>query len=112
MPVEKIGADDSFFRIGSDSISAMKLAGHASAQGLLLTVASIFLTPVLDNMAKSIATSSESGERSNSTPQAPNPFSLLSVSNMSGLMEDTIRPQLIDLKSTTEDIMPAPDFQA
>jgi aryl carrier-like protein len=112
MPVKKIGADDSFFRIGSDSISAMKLAGYASAQGLSLTVDSIFLIPVLDNMAKSIATSSENGERSNSTPQTPNSFSLLSVSNMSGLMEDTIRPRFVDLKSTTEDIMPASNFQA
>ncbi|KAH8597089.1 hypothetical protein B0O99DRAFT_685008 [Bisporella sp. PMI_857] len=48
---EKISANDSFLRAG-DSIQAMRLAGLARQQGLLLTVADIFQSPILGDMAK------------------------------------------------------------
>ncbi|KAJ5091869.1 hypothetical protein NUU61_006739 [Penicillium alfredii] len=51
--------EDSFFALGGDSLSAMNLVGAAQAQGIALTVTSIFKTPVLVDMAKSCAAAPE-----------------------------------------------------
>ncbi|KAL4819990.1 hypothetical protein BDW67DRAFT_181698 [Aspergillus spinulosporus] len=50
--VSNIGSNDNFFRIGGDSIEAMKLAAAARAQGLSLSVADIFNNPKLSDMAR------------------------------------------------------------
>lgn len=50
--VSNIGSNDNFFRVGGDSIEAMKLAAAARAQGLSLSVADIFNNPKLDDMAR------------------------------------------------------------
>ena len=47
-----IGADDSFFRHGGDSIGAMRLVTAAHSKGIHLTVASIFQTPKLSELAR------------------------------------------------------------
>ncbi|EFQ88192.1 hypothetical protein PTT_16039 [Pyrenophora teres f. teres 0-1] len=46
-----IGLDDSFFRIGGDSIAAMKLVGEARRMGLQISVADIFRHPKLADLA-------------------------------------------------------------
>ena len=48
-----IGADDSFFRLGGDSIRAMRLVAAAREEGIVLTVAGIFETPTISGMSKS-----------------------------------------------------------
>ncbi|CAA9959606.1 hypothetical protein P3342_004871 [Pyrenophora teres f. teres] len=48
---ESIGLDDSFFRLGGDSIAAMKLVGEACRTGLQLSVADIFRHPTLAVLA-------------------------------------------------------------
>ncbi|KAK2811278.1 hypothetical protein FQN49_008470, partial [Arthroderma sp. PD_2] len=48
---ETIGLDDSFFRIGGDSIGAMRLVGMARQRGITLTVRDIFRNPVLRDLA-------------------------------------------------------------
>ncbi|QMW46378.1 hypothetical protein G4B11_009833 [Aspergillus flavus] len=53
-----VGAGDSFFGIGGDSLSAMKLVSSADSQGIALTVADIYANPILADMAK-ICKSSE-----------------------------------------------------
>ncbi|KAK2591375.1 hypothetical protein QQS21_010935 [Conoideocrella luteorostrata] len=68
-----ISLDDSFLQIGGDSIQAMRLAGAARDQGLMLTVAEIFKHPKLDDLAQLL---------SQSAPTAlaitgPKPFALL-----------------------------------
>ncbi|KAJ5210211.1 AMP-dependent synthetase/ligase [Penicillium cf. griseofulvum] len=50
-PAEIIGPDDNFFRLGGDSIAAMRLATRASEQGFQLGVADIFLNPKLSDLA-------------------------------------------------------------
>lgn len=50
---EDIGVEDNFFRLGGDSISAMKLVAAARAQGIEITVAKIFQTPVLNELCGS-----------------------------------------------------------
>jgi amino acid adenylation domain-containing protein len=56
-----IGADDSFLRLGGDSISAMNLVGQARSAGLSLTIADVLKHPTLSNMAR--ATLSAQGQR-------------------------------------------------
>ncbi|KAK1914117.1 hypothetical protein P3342_007363 [Pyrenophora teres f. teres] len=48
---DSIGLDDSFFRLGGDSIAAMKLVGEARRAGIHLTVADLFRNPKLDQLA-------------------------------------------------------------
>ncbi|KAK4168265.1 non-ribosomal peptide synthetase [Cladorrhinum sp. PSN259] len=48
---ERILADHSFFKVGGDSYTAMKLVTAARAKGVLLSVATIMQTPKLSDMA-------------------------------------------------------------
>ena len=50
-PPGSIGTEDSFFRLGGDSVSAMQLVGAARSQGISLTVIDIFRNPRLCDMA-------------------------------------------------------------
>lgn len=52
-PTDSIGADDSFFRLGGDSIGAMRLVTASRKEGMLLAVANIFAHPKLVDMAAS-----------------------------------------------------------
>ena len=83
LPPADIGADDSFFRLGGDSIAAMKLAGVAREDGLGLTVALVFQQPKLSNLARAIQPAS--GVAVN----IPSPFSLLD--------EDGLRDAVLQL---------------
>ncbi|GFF58761.1 nonribosomal peptide synthase, putative [Aspergillus udagawae] len=51
LPASSIGAEDSFFRLGGDSIMAMKAAPLAREHGLRITVADIFDKPKLRDLA-------------------------------------------------------------
>jgi aryl carrier-like protein len=66
-----VGADDNFFRLGGDSLAAMKLAGLARSQGIALTFENIFKHPVLKDMANACGIS-QSDDQMESKP-----FSLL-----------------------------------
>ena len=57
--LDQIGADDSFFRLGGDSIVAIQLASAAQTQGLNISVSNIFEKPQLSSMALAITLSSE-----------------------------------------------------
>ena len=59
--VRSIGADDSLFRLGGDSIVAIKLAGIARTAGITLTVAQIFKHPELSGMAQEMVIVSPEG---------------------------------------------------
>ncbi len=48
---DSISVEDSFFRMGGDSIGAMRLVGLARQNGLSLTVPDIFQNPVLRDLA-------------------------------------------------------------
>ena len=54
LDTEKIGASDSFLRIGGDSITAMWLVAVAREQGLSLTVDTIFRHPRLFELAQEV----------------------------------------------------------
>ena len=50
--VTRIGTQDNFFRVGGDSLQAMKLVAIAHRERLLLTVDQVFLYPVMADMAR------------------------------------------------------------
>ncbi|KAK6087840.1 non-ribosomal peptide synthetase protein [Seiridium cupressi] len=68
---QAIYANDNFFRLGGDSITAMRLVASARHQGWLLTVKTVFEAPKLEDMAKQMRRDSDS------TTQEVPPFSLL-----------------------------------
>ncbi|PVH97248.1 nonribosomal peptide synthase-like protein, partial [Periconia macrospinosa] len=51
---DSVGADDSFFRLGGDSIGAMKLVTESRKEGIVISVANIFAHPKLSEMAATI----------------------------------------------------------
>ncbi|KAI0578153.1 Nonribosomal peptide synthase [Pyrenophora tritici-repentis] len=51
LDADAVGAEDSFFRLGGDSISAMKLVTAARKHGVVLNVANVFTYPKLLDMA-------------------------------------------------------------
>ncbi|KAL4993341.1 hypothetical protein BDV10DRAFT_190061 [Aspergillus recurvatus] len=105
LPPDTIGADDSFFRLGGDSIAAMRLAGAAREDSLTLTVADVFKFPGLAQLATVIlSTASQT-----TLPAAPPPFSLLSVAETELFLRKIIDPyiplhdhEILDAFPTTE----------
>lgn len=69
---DKIAANDSFLRLGGDSIAAMRLVALARDQGFFFTVADIFNQPQLSELAVVMKTCPETNSN-----QAIQPFSLL-----------------------------------
>jgi aryl carrier-like protein len=103
LPPDSIGADDSFFRLGGDSISAMRLAGAARADGCNLGVADVFNHPVLSRLA--VAASSSCSEIS--VASEPTPFSLLSPGTY-----EQITLSLPFSKDILQDALPTTQLQA
>ncbi|KAI1051402.1 hypothetical protein LB506_003776 [Fusarium annulatum] len=83
IPTGQISKDDSFFRLGGDSVDAMKLVPVARAEGLAITVMAIFNNPVLSDMAMSCKHSDEA------LVSSVDPFSLLSdTKDLSSLLRE------------------------
>lgn len=77
MAPETIGLDDNFFRLGGDSISAIRLVALAHEEKLSLTVTDIFRWPTLEKMSK------QGVQELGSKDSAIDPFSLLAVQPLS-----------------------------
>ncbi|XP_014550376.1 hypothetical protein COCVIDRAFT_31863 [Bipolaris victoriae FI3] len=99
---DSIGLDDSFFRLGGDSIAAMKLVGEARRHGVQLTVADLFRHPTLAQISLAGLASPDS------SPQPVLPFSLLpltikdSILSQNVLLESSIQQQHVaDILPTT-----------
>ncbi|KAJ5855559.1 uncharacterized protein N7529_009503 [Penicillium soppii] len=102
---DSIGADDSFFRLGGDSISAMQLASLARSQGLELSVSDIFALRQLSMLAKVLVKSLNVKASTNVEP-----FSFLDPEHKSALLYS--RPgSPYFTKDTILDILPVTDLQ-
>ncbi|PYH46246.1 nonribosomal peptide synthase Pes1 [Aspergillus saccharolyticus JOP 1030-1] len=101
-----VTAEDNFFGLGGDSFSAMKLVVAASAEGLLLTVADIYKTPVFVDMAKSCG-AVESG----SVVEKIEPFSLLPTSVTQEEILDEVTEQCSVPKPMIADLYPCSPVQ-
>ncbi|OHF00037.1 hypothetical protein CORC01_04683, partial [Colletotrichum orchidophilum] len=99
---ESIGVNDSFFRLGGDSISAMKLVTAARSVGISITVSDIFQTPVLANLCRC------SGSESDEIEVIP-PFSLIPAYDT--LMHQEAARQCGVTPEALEDLYPCTPLQ-
>lgn len=83
LAIEKsaIGANDNFFKLGGDSVAAMRLVGAArdQAQGIILTVAAVFRNAQLSDMAREgeAAAIAQAANRLSEESKVIAPFTLL-----------------------------------
>jgi amino acid adenylation domain-containing protein len=103
-----IGADDSFFRLGGDSITAMQLVAATQKIGMSLTVAAIFRQPQLSAMAQSVESSGAMITESGSDLQ---PFSLLPASDSLNNVLLSAALQCHVEKGMIEDVYPCTPLQ-
>lgn len=105
-----ISADDTFFRHGGDSISAMRLVTAARKQGYSISVADIFQAPRLSEIAQKFVQDTKSVD--SDTDVKIMPFSLLDKS----ISVVDIRKEVSDtcdiLPEQVEDILPCSAIQA
>ena len=101
-----VGADDSFFRLGGDSITAMKLVLAARSKGISLDVVNIFKTPKLADLA--IICSSSEGQKE-AAASIPKPFAMIHSSVDEVLGE--ISEECHNREETVLDVYPCSPMQ-
>ena len=102
---DSIGVEDSFFKLGGDSIGAMRLVTTARSKDIALTVASIFQKSTLLDMAKSAAPMSK-------TVHAPvEPFSLLKNDVSVNRLKQEIGTQIRVNVQSIKDVYPCTTIQ-
>ncbi|KAK5987041.1 Nonribosomal peptide synthetase GRA1 [Cladobotryum mycophilum] len=102
---DSIGLDDNYFQLGGDSISAMQLVAASRAEGVLLTVESIFKHPVLSELALSAQCTDEFV-----IPEIP-PFQTgPHVEQISELVEEVVK-RYGYLEGDVEDMYPCTPLQ-
>ncbi|KAL7780525.1 hypothetical protein CFE70_010549, partial [Pyrenophora teres f. teres 0-1] len=97
---DSIGLDDSFFRLGGDSIAAMKLVGEARRAGIHLTVADVFLHPNLVHLCGIIQA------LSSSMVDSVLPFTLLQPDTKELILSEWESLGKMSLSDNTADILP------
>jgi amino acid adenylation domain-containing protein/non-ribosomal peptide synthase protein (TIGR01720 family) len=86
LSADTVGAEDSFFRLGGDSISAMRLVTASRKQGVVLNVANVFAHPKLAEMAATaVLLSSE--ELTTQAEIAAVPFELVTQNDKQRIIE-------------------------
>ncbi|KAL2110714.1 hypothetical protein VUR80DRAFT_841 [Thermomyces stellatus] len=106
MADEDISLSDSFFQLGGDSISAMKLVSEARSVGWSLTVAKVFQNRALYDMAKIL----EEVEARPVKQEAPEPFSLIDGADETFL--SAIQKELADPGWKVVNVLPVRPLQA
>ncbi|KAF4345070.1 AM-toxin synthetase (AMT) [Fusarium beomiforme] len=101
---EKLSLDDNFFRLGGDSIVAMRMVSSLRQDGYRLSVASIFQNMQLRGMANSLI---EILPETSESTKKYTPFSLLSTKDVEGFLAQSIQPQLADSTWKIQDVLPA-----
>ncbi|KAM5469141.1 NRPS cluster protein [Microsporum audouinii] len=104
----QIGLDDSFFRLGGDSVSAMRLVTSARKAGINLTVADIFRHPHIDEQAI-ISSSSPNNILKTLTAK---PFTHIQRKDLERVISLVGLGPYAKNASDIEDILPATDVQA
>jgi len=104
-----VGAEDSFFRLGGDSISAMRLVSASRREGVVLNVANVFAYPKLAEMAATVSVLS-SEERTSQANVTVVPFELISQSNQRRIMDFAAAECGVSL-GAIEDVYPCSRLQ-
>lgn len=108
MRPEQIDVDDNFFRLGGDSVLAMKLVSGLRAQGHGLSVADVFQHMRLGDAARVLKVNSASTGKT----QPYKPFSTLGLPNVGQFLADVVRPRLAVPEWSIKDAAPVTDSQA
>ncbi|KAK4459840.1 nonribosomal siderophore peptide synthase Sid2 [Cladorrhinum samala] len=111
----QIDLDDNFFRLGGDSVLAMKLVSSLRTEGHGMTVADIFRFMRLGDAAKALKVNQFAVQ-----PPAPQrlpshePFSMLPGGSLDSEMflTEFVRPQLASPDWSIQDVYPVTDSQA
>ena len=109
LPVEDVGVDDHFFRMGGDSIKAMQLVATADTHGVCLTVVDVFRHPILGDMAD-IASRADEFQ----LPTAPQQFELVSALDDASSRQRLLRliaSQCGTLAERIQDVYPCTPIQ-
>lgn len=106
-----VGADDNFFRVGGDSIGAMKLITAARARGVFITVANIFQYPKLSELSTNATVASDSSQLL-AVPSSLEPFSMVHTSKqpLKDFIEEVAAECQVDIDSIS-DIYPCTAIQ-
>lgn len=105
---DKISLDDNFFRLGGDSIVAMRMVSALRRGGYRLSVADMFQNMKLRDMASAIINSNPAPEKPAKVYSA---FSLLKSRDVEAFLAETIRPALADSTWKIQDVLPVTDTQ-
>ena len=105
VPKTSIGSEDSFFRLGGDSLAAMRLVGIARSRGIALSVVDIFRHPTLEEMSKKYQLAKAT------TQVSIPPFSLLRNSAIKDAVIDEIANQCNVQSESIADIYPCSALQ-
>jgi aryl carrier-like protein len=108
VPIEHIEPNDNFFRLGGDSVLAMKLAAHLRGQGYGLTVADIFRYMKLNDAAEVMTVT----EIAKEMVHVYKPFSTLQVEDAKAFVEESVKPKFSDAAWAIKDVAPVTDSQA
>ncbi|KAB5563535.1 nonribosomal siderophore peptide synthase Sid2 [Coniochaeta sp. 2T2.1] len=106
---EQIEVDDNFFRLGGDSVLAMKLVSSLRAQGHSLTVADVFQHMRLGDAAKVLKVD-KAATQEKLEPHVP--FSLAQTGDVMSFLDEVVRPKLADPTWRIQDVLPVTDSQA
>ncbi|KAE8862407.1 hypothetical protein PTNB29_04969 [Pyrenophora teres f. teres] len=107
MPKDEIKASDSFFDLGGDSIGAMRLVSDARAQGINITVAQVFESSSLAELA---ASAQDTAVVSQSTAISNKPYAALGK-EASFYTPDRIGDYLENFEWQIVDVYPARPLQ-
>ncbi|KAJ5606380.1 AMP-binding enzyme [Penicillium lagena] len=105
---EQIDVEDNFFRLGGDSVLAMKLVSSLRADGHSLTVADIFQHMRLGDAAKVLKVD----QASKAKVQSYKPFSTLNFSGVEQFLSQAVRPNLANSNWSILDVSPVTESQA
>ncbi|KAI5468008.1 hypothetical protein BGZ63DRAFT_344835 [Mariannaea sp. PMI_226] len=100
----RLTLDDNFFRLGGDSIVAMRMVSALRRAGYQLSVADMFKNMQLRSMAKALGDSA--AKPAEKPKQIYNPYSLLSVNDVDAFLSQIVRPQLADPSWNIVDVLP------
>ncbi|OCL10211.1 nonribosomal peptide synthase-like protein [Glonium stellatum] len=107
---DSIGADDSFFRMGGDSIGAMRLVTSSCKEGVVLTVANIFQKPKLSDMALAAELISAVDQADNAQLDLE-PFALLPNKKLISPILELVSSECDVSTDAVEDIYPCTQLQ-
>lgn len=104
--IDSFGTDESFFRIGGDSITAIQVVASARADGVVLSTEDIFRQPTIAGMAKAAKLS----DAANDGDDDASPYSLLPEGEQREIME-AITAEYDISQTAIEDVLPCTPLQ-